>query len=201
MRSGRVTARRDMRMSEEQYAAETAKRTRWQRGSEVVNTQRPGADSTLSPPEQAASGAPSMAKADAGSGPTSRSATVPVAEQNSSRPDTASSHPSKYRNVKTDGYASRKESRRAGVLLLMQEAGHIRNLREQVPYVLIPRQLGPDGKVQERACGYVADFVYQEFSADGWRDVVEDCKGLRTDVYIIKRKLLRFTHGIVVRET
>lgn len=28
-----------------------------------------------------------------------------------------------------------------------------------------------------------------------------DCKGFRTDVYVIKRKLMLFVHGIVVLET
>jgi len=109
--------------------------------------------------------------------------------------------PSKYGNVKTGKYASKKEATRALALALMQEAGQILNLREQVPYVLIPRQLGPDGKVEERAVGYVADFVFDEWTADGWRQVTEDCKGFRTPDYIIKRKLMRFTFGIVVRET
>jgi len=113
----------------------------------------------------------------------------------------ASSPPSKYGNVKTGKYASKKEATRALALALMQEAGQILNLREQVPYVLIPRQLGPDGKVEERAVGYVADFVFDEWTADGWRQVTEDCKGFRTPDYIIKRKLMRFTFGIVVRET
>jgi hypothetical protein len=159
-----------MRLSEEQYAAEIAKRTRWQRGSEVVSTDQ-------------------RAKADAGSRRLKRSDT----------PDAASSPPSKYRNVKTDGYASRKEAKRASALRLMQEAGQIADLREQVPYVLIPRALGPDGKVAERACSYVADFVYREFGAH--QDTVEDCKGVRTADYVIKRKLMRFVHGVVVRET
>jgi len=51
--------RGNLRFSEEQYAAETAKRTRWQRGSEVVNTQRPVAESTAALPISAA-GAPSL---------------------------------------------------------------------------------------------------------------------------------------------
>ena len=105
---------------------------------------------------------------------------------------------SKYKNKPTNGYASIKESKRAFQLKLMQEAGQIRNLREQVSYLLIPKQEG------ERACSYVADFVYDEYSkyADGpWRPVVEDCKGMKTDVYRIKRKLMLFVHKIRIRET
>src|SRR6185436_15002549 len=44
--------------------------------------------------------------------------------------------PSKYKNEKTDGYASKKEARRAAELKLMEKSGRIRNLREQVVYEL-----------------------------------------------------------------
>ncbi len=100
----------------------------------------------------------------------------------------------KFHAVKTDGYASKKEAKRASDLRLMQEAGQIRNLREQVEYELIAKQEG------ERACSYRADFVYDEFAADGWRQVVEDTKGVRTADYIIKRKLMQQMHGIRIRE-
>jgi hypothetical protein len=102
----------------------------------------------------------------------------------------------KFRNVKTDGYASKKESQRAFVLKLQQEAGQIRNLREQVKYLLIPKQDG------ERECSYVADFVYEEFAynVDHWNEIVEDTKGFRTPDYIIKRKLMLFLHKIRIRE-
>jgi len=106
-------------------------------------------------------------------------------------PVDATHAPSKFRNVKTDGYASRKEAKRASDLRLMQEAGQISNLREQVEYELIPKQDG------ERACSYRADFVYTEF---GGREVVEDAKGYRTPDYVIKRKLMRFVHGIRISE-
>lgn len=104
---------------------------------------------------------------------------------------------SKYGNVKTDGYASKKEARRAAALKALEQAGAIRNLREQIPYILIPRQLDADGSVGERACTYKADFVYEENGVE----VVEDCKGMRTPDYIIKRKLMRFQFGVVIRET
>src|SRR6185312_10322749 len=94
----------------------------------------------------------------------------------------------KFRNVKTNGYASKKEAARAESLHVMAAAGRIRNLREQVEYELIPKQEG------ERACFYRADFVYDEFGADGWRQVVEDTKGVKTPDYIIKRKLMLNVH-------
>ena len=103
----------------------------------------------------------------------------------------------KYHAEKSGGYASRKEHRRANELRLMQRAGLISNLREQVPYKLIPTQRGADGKVLERACSYIADFVY--IDKDG-NTVVEDTKGVRTGVYRIKRKLMRYVHGIIITE-
>jgi hypothetical protein len=108
--------------------------------------------------------------------------------------------PSKYRNKPTGGYASKREAQRAAELGLMLKAGTIRNLRAQVPYILIPKQDG------ERACSYLADFVYAEpIPYDGlspaWGEVVEDCKGYRTEVYRIKRKLMLMVHGIRIRET
>lgn len=106
------------------------------------------------------------------------------------------SESSKYRNIKTDGYASKKEARRAWDLKLLERAGTIANLRFQVRYILIPAQY-EDGRCVEHACIYIADFVYDE----GGKTVVEDAKGLPTRDYIVKRKLMLFVHKIRVRET
>ena len=103
----------------------------------------------------------------------------------------------KYHAEKSGGYASRKEHRRANELRLMQCAGLITNLREQVSYEIIPAQYGADGKLIERACSYVADFVYTD---ENGNTVVEDTKGMRTDVYRIKRKLMLHVHGIRITE-
>ena len=103
---------------------------------------------------------------------------------------------SKYRNVKTNGYASRKESKHATELKLLQRAGLISELQEQVKYKLIPSQKDKGGKVIERACSYIADFVYVE----NGETVVVDTKGFRTDDYIIKRKLMLYVHGIKIKE-
>ena len=107
---------------------------------------------------------------------------------------------SKYNAQKTtvDGitYDSRKEAQRAQELRLMLKAGIISNLREQVPYELIPAQKNEYGKVIERAVIYKADFVYDEKG----KTVVEDTKGVRTKEYIIKRKLMLYEYGIRIRE-
>jgi hypothetical protein len=103
----------------------------------------------------------------------------------------------KYRNKPTaSGHASKKESRRAANLKLLEKAGAIQNLREQVKFELIPAQY-IDGKCVERACSYIADFVYDEKGAQ----VVEDTKGFKTKDFIIKRKLLLRVHGIRIRES
>ena len=103
---------------------------------------------------------------------------------------------SKYGAVKSGGYDSRKEHRRANELKLMQRAGLISNLRQQVKYVLIPTQRDPAGNLLEKECSYYADFVYDK---DGV-SVVEDTKGFRTPEYRIKRKLMLRIHGIVIKE-
>ena len=102
---------------------------------------------------------------------------------------------SKYHAKKTvfDGitFDSYKEAQRYAILKILEKQGHIENLQRQVKYELIPKQKG------ERAAFYVADFVYKE----NGQEVVEDCKGFRTDVYKIKRKLMLKTYGIRIRET
>lgn len=117
---------------------------------------------------------------------------------------------SKYRNRKTRGYASAREAARARELHLMEYAGTISSLREQVPYELVPAQYesvpryGKNGKrlrdkrvCVERAVVYRADFVYTDARGE---TVVEDAKGMRTKEYIIKRKLMLWRFGIRVRE-
>ena len=103
----------------------------------------------------------------------------------------------KYHAQKSGGYASRKEHRRANELRLMQSAGQISCLREQVPFEVIPRQCDENGKVAERACKYIADFVYKDALGN---TIVEDTKGVRTKEYIIKRKLMRYVFGIIIKE-
>ena len=102
----------------------------------------------------------------------------------------------KYGSVKTGGYDSKRESKRASELKLMRAAGQIKCLREQVKYELIPAQRDDDGKVIERAVSYVADFVYER---DG-KVIVEDSKGMRTPMYVVKRKMMLWFHGIRIRE-
>lgn len=102
----------------------------------------------------------------------------------------------KFRAIKTNGYASKKEAKRAQELAIMAQGGLISDLLEQVPYQLIPSQRSAFGKA-ERPCKYIADFVYLQNGVQ----VVEDCKGMRTPEYIIKRKLMLLIHNISILET
>lgn len=119
-------------------------------------------------------------------------------------------HRSKYgaKKINIDGeiFDSKREAKRYQTLKLMQDCGLISDLHRQVKYVLIPAQREPEtigarggvhkGKLIEREVAYYADFVYQQ---DG-QTVVEDAKGMKTEVYKIKRKLMLWVHGIRIRE-
>jgi hypothetical protein len=118
---------------------------------------------------------------------------------------------SKYGARKTvvDGitFDSKKEAKRYRELKLLERAGEICCLRLQVPFELIPAQYEETGEVYtkgankgkpkrgkciEKAVTYIADFVY--YNSDATVRTVEDVKGMRTPVYIIKRKLFRWRY-------
>lgn len=117
----------------------------------------------------------------------------------------------KYRNKKVcvNGitFDSKLEAKRYQELEVQQTLGKISNLQRQVKYVLVPAQYEPDtvgsrggihkGKIIERECSYIADFVYTDI--DG-HTVVEDTKGFKTPEYIVKRKLMLERYGIRIRE-
>lgn len=98
-------------------------------------------------------------------------------------------------------FDSKREARRYMDLWLMQRAGEISGLRTQVKYELIPKQVHKDG-TKEKGIEYVADFVYEQ----GGKTVVEDSKGFRDTssaayrLFVMKRKMMLYFHGITVRE-
>lgn len=106
---------------------------------------------------------------------------------------------SKYHARKTtvDGltFDSKREAHRYLVLKGMEEDGVIEGLRRQVRYELVPA-FDVDG-AHYRPVYYVADFVYVK---DG-KEVVEDVKGVRTDVYKLKSKLFARRYGMSIKET
>lgn len=106
----------------------------------------------------------------------------------------------KYRNIRRNGFDSRKEERRYNELLILERSGIITDLKRQVPYELIPSQR-ESGKVIERACIYKADFTYIQ---DGGL-VVEDVKPYSkgkfycTPEFKIKKKLMLERYGIKIK--
>ncbi len=100
---------------------------------------------------------------------------------------------SKYGAVKTvvDNitFASKKEAARYGVLKVMLANGEICDLQLQPEFPLI---------INGVKCGkYLADF---SFLAMGKR-VIEDCKGMKTPVYRLKKKIVEALYNISILET
>ena len=100
---------------------------------------------------------------------------------------------SKYGNTKVlaDGrkFDSKAEYLRYLLLKNEVEAGAISALSCQPRFVL-QEGFKYQGK-NERAITYIADFMYKR---DG-KTVIEDVKGRRTDVYLLKRKLFLKRYG------
>lgn len=95
-------------------------------------------------------------------------------------------------------FASKKEARRYLELRAMQERGEIGQLKCQVPFELLPRQTDENGKFLYHPCKYIADFTY--YTKDG-EYIVEDVKGVKTEVYKIKAKMMYYFHEVKIRET
>ena len=108
---------------------------------------------------------------------------------------------SKYHAKKTTvngiTFDSRREAGRYLVLKSMEEDGAIEDLRRQVRYELVPA-FDVDGR-HYRPVYYVADYVYVD--KETGKEVVEDVKGMRTDVYRLKSKLFARRYGKVIKET
>lgn len=108
-------------------------------------------------------------------------------------------------------FDSKREAKRYQVLKFLERSGEISNLRLQVEYELIPNQYkteeryGKNGRrlkdkqvLLERKCCYIADFVYTDNRTG--KTVVEDCKGMRVEPYQVKKKLMLWVHGIIIKE-
>ena len=113
-------------------------------------------------------------------------------------------------------FDSKAEYHRWCELKLLERAGKISGLHRQVTFELIPSQreksaevykAGPQkglpkpGAVIEKPVKYVADFVYED---EHGKLVVEDAKGLKKgaayELFVIKRKLMLYVHGIRIHE-
>lgn len=109
-------------------------------------------------------------------------------------------------------FDSQREYQRWMALKLMERAGLIKDLRRQVKYQLLEpiyetyhrysdktgKRLKDGQRLIEHGVSYVADFVYIDCRTG--ETVVEDAKGMKTEVYKIKKKLMVHIHGIYIRE-
>ena len=98
----------------------------------------------------------------------------------------------KYYNKKViiDGiqFDSQKEGSRYKELKLLERAGEISNLELQPKFVL-QEGFKKNGKTY-KAIYYIADFKYEEKG----QVVVEDSKGIETDVFKLKHKLFEYKY-------
>ena len=99
---------------------------------------------------------------------------------------------SKYLSKKTiiDNiiFASKKEANRYLELKLLERVGKIKNLELQPVFELQPT-FKKNGKTY-RAIKYMADFKYNEIN----KIVIEDTKGFKNKVYLLKRKLFEYKY-------
>lgn len=107
----------------------------------------------------------------------------------------------KYHNKKViyDGikFDSKKELQRYKELKLMESNNIICKLSLQQRFML---QAGYTNKKGEkiRPIYYIADFFYYDRIKDEW--VAEDTKGVKTDVYKLKKKLFEYKYNLTINE-
>lgn len=102
---------------------------------------------------------------------------------------------SKYNNVWTEvgdkKFQSIKEANRYSELLILEKAGEIYDLKCQVPYVVSDavEWIGENKTLSK--IKYILDFEYKikSYRPKGFRVVVEDVKGAKLRIYILKRSL------------
>lgn len=115
---------------------------------------------------------------------------------------------SKYHNepttVRSIRFPSKKEAQRYEELMVLVRAGRIRKLKLQQDFTLQEGYKTEDGE-RVRPIKYVADFTYERKVSDGnggvyWVFEVEDAKGVRTEKYKLKKKMMLERFGITIRE-
>ena len=91
-------------------------------------------------------------------------------------------------------FASNSEAVRYEQLKVMQDAGKIDNLTLQPSYAIVHSG--------QPITTYRADFRYVVLNELGRSEsvIVEDVKGMVTDVYVIKKKLVQAQYNLVINE-
>ena len=112
-------------------------------------------------------------------------------------PKRAKKKKSKYFAIKTeyDGimFDSKLEAARYKVLKERQDKHEISDLEVQIDF---PCAITVDGK-EKHICKYIADFKYKDYHGD-W--VIEDTKGVITQVFTLKKKLVEALFpGLVIQ--
>ncbi len=102
---------------------------------------------------------------------------------------------SKYNSVVSysDGirFSSIKEMRRYNELRLLVKAGEIGDLKLQVKYPIVVNGI--------KICNYICDFEYLDLRT--MKKITEDAKGMKTQVYRLKAKLMKALYDIDILET
>ena len=99
-----------------------------------------------------------------------------------------------YKGIKFD---SKKEMQRYKELELLESTDYICNLELQKKFLLQEGYTNAKGK-KIRPIYYIADFYYFDLLKDKW--VVEDTKGVRTEVYKLKKKLFEYIYNLTIDE-
>lgn len=106
----------------------------------------------------------------------------------------------KYHNKKIiyDGikFDSIKEKNRYIELKLLERAGLIKNLQLQYEFELQPAFILNKKKI--RKISYIADFYYFDNELNDF--IIEDTKGMRTEVYKIKKKMFEYKYKKEIKE-
>lgn len=109
---------------------------------------------------------------------------------------------SKYNNkrVQVDGYTfdSKREAARYQELKLLEKAKEIENIAVHPRYAL--HAYNELTGLHTKICTYEADFAYRPCGDYSAYPTVEDVKGVRTDMYKLKKKWLFAEYGIDIVE-
>jgi hypothetical protein len=99
-----------------------------------------------------------------------------------------------YKGIKFD---SKKEMDRYKELEWLESNDYICYLELQKKFLLQEGYVNKKGK-KIRPIYYIADFYYFDITKGEW--VVEDVKGIKTEVYKLKKKLFEYRYNLIINE-
>lgn len=106
----------------------------------------------------------------------------------------------KYKNQKTIinniKFDSKKEANRFVYLNMLLKANEIKDLELQKEFIL--QEAFDKNNKHYRKISYIADFYYFDLKRNRW--IVEDIKGIRTEVYKLKKKLFEYKYDLEIEE-